>query len=149
MRSTSKLLTPTVVGQRHYSIARQVRETLAAYDELSDVISMLGVEELSKEDQRVVDRARKLERFLTQPFAVTEQFTDTPGRLVSLRDALDGCERILADEFADRSEGDLFMIGPLDDLDDDLGDAGRSVDDDRYEGDAKESESDSEPEPES
>jgi F-type H+-transporting ATPase subunit beta len=143
LRSTSKLLTPTVVGQRHYSIARQVRETLAAYDELSDVISMLGVEELSKADQRVVDRARKLERFLTQPFSVTEQFTDTPGRLVSLDDALDGCERILADEFADRSEGDLFMIGSLDDLDDarTSADDDRSSADDRHEGDAKESES--------
>ena len=116
LRSTSKLLTPAVVGKRHYRIAREVRETLAAYDELSDVISMLGVEELSKEDQRVVDRARKLERYLTQPFFVTEQFTDSEGRLVELDDALDGCERILADEFADRDEGDLYMIGSLDDL---------------------------------
>jgi F-type H+-transporting ATPase subunit beta len=116
LRSTSKLLTPAVVGERHYRIARRVRETLAAYDELSDVISMLGVEELSKQDQQLVDRARKLERFLTQPFSVTEQFTDAKGRLVDLDDALDGCERILADEFADRDEGDLFMIGSLDDL---------------------------------
>ena len=129
LRSTSKLLTPTVVGERHYRIARRVRETLAAYDELSDVISMLGVEELSKEDQQLVDRARKLERFLTQPFSVTEQFTDSKGRLVDLDDALDGCERILADEFADRDEGDLFMIGSLEDLEQngaDESDEGRS-----------------------
>jgi F-type H+-transporting ATPase subunit beta len=110
------MLTPTVVGDRHYRIARQVRETLAAYDELQDVISMLGVEELSKEDQQVVGRARRLERYLTQPFFVTEQFTDKSGRLVDVDDTLDDCERILADELADRSEGDLFMIGTLDDL---------------------------------
>jgi F-type H+-transporting ATPase subunit beta len=116
LRSDSKMLTPAVVGERHYRIARQVRETLAAYDELQDVISMLGVEELSKQDQRVVGRARRLERYLTQPFFVTEQFTDMPGRLVAVDDTLDDCERILADELADRSEGDVFMIGTLDDL---------------------------------
>jgi F-type H+-transporting ATPase subunit beta len=116
LRSDSKMLTPAVVGDRHYRIARQVRETLAAYDELQDVISMLGVEELSKEDQKVVGRARRLERYLTQPFFVTEQFTDMPGRLVDVDDTLDDCERILADELADRGEGDVFMIGTLDDL---------------------------------
>jgi F-type H+-transporting ATPase subunit beta len=116
LRSDSKMLTPAVVGDRHYRIARQVRETLAAYDELQDVISMLGVEELSKEDQQVVGRARRLERYLTQPFFVTEQFTDLPGRLVEVDDTLDDCERILRDELADRSEGDVFMIGTLEEV---------------------------------
>ncbi len=116
LRSDSKMLTPAVVGERHYRIARQVRETLAAYDELQDVISMLGVEELSKDDQQVVARARRLERYLTQPFFATEQFTGLPGRLVDVADTLDDCERILRDELADRGEGDLLMIGTLADL---------------------------------
>ncbi len=121
LRSDSKMLSPLIVGERHYRIARQARETLAAYDDLEDVISMLGVEELSKHDQQIVARARRLERFFTQPFHVTEQFTDRPGRLVDLDDALDGCERILADEFDDVDEGELYMIGGLDDLDDERG----------------------------
>ena len=118
LRSNSKLLNPSVIGERHHRIARSARETLAAYEDLQDVISMLGVEELSKEDQEVVRRARQLERFLTQPFSVTEQFTDQPGRLVSLADALDGCQAILDDEVADRDESEFFMIGGLDDLGD-------------------------------
>ncbi len=116
LRSDSKMLSPAVVGDRHYRIARRVREALAAYDELQDVISMLGVEELSKEDQQIVGRARRLERYLTQPFFVTEQFTGLPGRLVDISDTLDDCERILDDELADRSERDLLMIGTLDEL---------------------------------
>ncbi len=114
LRSDSKLLVPQIVGERHASIAREVRRTLATYEDLKDVISMLGMEELSEEDRQTVQRARRLERFLTQPFAVTERFTGMAGRRVPVADALDGCERILADEFADRDEGDLFMIGSID-----------------------------------
>lgn len=117
LRSDSKMLSPAVVGERHYRIARELRQTLAAYEELQDVIAMLGIEELSKEDQDIVARARRLERFLTQPFAVTEQFTGQQGRLVDVEDTLDGCERILAGELDDRDEGDFYMIGSLDDLD--------------------------------
>ena len=116
LRSDSKMLTPAVVGERHYHIARGVRETLAQYEELQDVIAMLGIEELSGDDQTVVARARRLERFLTQPFAVTEQFTGREGRLVDVDDALDGCESILAGELDERDESDLYMIGSLDDL---------------------------------
>jgi F-type H+/Na+-transporting ATPase subunit beta len=83
---------------------------------LKDVIAMLGMEELSPEDQQAVRRARRLERFLTQPFAVTEQFTGHEGRRVSLDDSLDGCDRILADEFDDVDESDLYLIGALADL---------------------------------
>ncbi len=79
---------------------------------------MLGVEELSQDDQRTVDRARKLERFFTQPFAVTEPFTGRPGRFVVLDDALEGCERILVGDLDDRTESELYMIGSLDDLED-------------------------------
>ena len=91
---------------------------LAAAEELEDVIAMLGIEELSKEDRLVVRRSRQLERFFTQPFFVTERFTGLPGKLVPLADALDGCEAILRGEFDDRDENDFSMIGGLDDLPD-------------------------------
>ena len=113
LESVSKMLSPRIGGDRHYRVARRVRETLAHYDDLRDIIAMLGQEELSREDQLVVNRARRLERFLTQPFSVTERFTGTPGRLVSLTDTLAGCERILDDEFADRPERSLYMIGAI------------------------------------
>ncbi len=116
LQSWSKMLTPLVVGERHYLVAQEVRRTLAEYEELKDIIAMLGMEELSQEDRRVVNRARRLERFLTQPFVTTEQFTGYSGRVVNLEDALDGCERILNDEFADRSESDLYMLGKVGEL---------------------------------
>jgi len=116
LRSTSSLLSAETVGERHDGIARQVRRTLAVYDDLKDIIAMLGFEELSEDDQRVVRRARRLERYLSQPFHVTEAFTGQEGRSVTLRDTLDDCERILADELSDVPEGDLYMIGSLDDL---------------------------------
>ncbi len=114
LQSRSKLLVPHVVGRRHYEIAQEIRKTLAQYEELKDIIAMLGLEELSQEDRRIVNRARRIERFLTQPFFVTEQFTGHEGRFVELDDALDGCERILNDEFADQSERALYMIGRID-----------------------------------
>lgn len=113
LRSESKMLTPPVVGDRHYRVARKVKETLAGYDELKDVIAMLGLEELSREDQRTVHRARRLERFLTQPFFTTGQFTGRAGKMVSLEESLEGCERILNDEFADYPEKALYMIGAV------------------------------------
>ncbi len=113
LKSGSKLLSPQVVGARHYRIAQQIRKTLAGYEELKDIIAMLGLEELSQEDRRTVYRARRLERFLTQPFFVTEQFTGQPGKLVRLEDALEGCERILNDEFAKLPEQALYMIGAV------------------------------------
>ncbi len=114
LNSNSSILTPTVIGQRHYDIARRIKQTLSEYEELKDIIAMLGLEELSKEDQNTVNRARRLERFLTQPFAVTEQFTGNEGRRVSLQESLDGCERILNDEFRDYSENSLYMLGAID-----------------------------------
>jgi F-type H+/Na+-transporting ATPase subunit beta len=113
LESTSTMLVPAIVGERHFRIAREVRETLARYDEVKDIISMLGVEELSREDRAIVNRARRLERFLTQPFFSTERFTGLEGQYVPLADALDGCARILADEFAEVPEGSLFMIGAI------------------------------------
>ena len=114
LASASNMLVPPVVGQRHYDIAQEIRRTLATYEELKDIIAMLGLEELSQEDRRTVYRARRLERFLTQPFFVTEQFTGMEGRMVALDDALAGCERILDDEFSDAPESALYMIGTVD-----------------------------------
>ena len=113
LKSASNMLTPTVVGQRHYQIAREVKQNLSEYEELKDIIAMLGLEELSKEDQRTVNRARRLEKFLTQPFVTTEQFTGNKGRRVSLAESLEGCEKILNDEFASYSEQSLYMIGSI------------------------------------
>jgi F-type H+-transporting ATPase subunit beta len=114
LRSGSKMLTPPVVGPRHYRVAGAVRRTLAEYEELKDIIAMLGLEELSDRDRATVARARRLERFLTQPFFTTEQFTGRPGRRVSLQATLDGCEGILDDRLADRPEPAFYMIGALD-----------------------------------
>jgi F-type H+-transporting ATPase subunit beta len=107
------MATPSIVGERHYALAQEIRRTLAQYGELKDIIAMLGLEQLSPEDRKVVVRARLLERFLTQPFFTTEQFTGLTGKLVSLKDALDGCERILHDEFKDYPESGLYMIGAI------------------------------------
>jgi F-type H+-transporting ATPase subunit beta len=114
LQSGSKMLTPGIVGERHYRIAQDVQKTLAQYENLKDIIAMLGLEELSREDQQTVNRARRLERFLTQPFFTTEQFTGNKGKRVSLQDGLKGCERILDDEFADYPESALYMIGTVD-----------------------------------
>jgi F-type H+-transporting ATPase subunit beta len=114
LQSSSKMATPGVVGGHHYRLAQDIRQTLAQYAELKDIIAMLGLEQLSPEDRNVVARARRLERFLTQPFFTTEQFTGLKGKLVSVEEALDGCARILSDEFTDYPESALYMIGAID-----------------------------------
>ncbi|MEO6151330.1 MAG: F0F1 ATP synthase subunit beta [Mucilaginibacter sp.] len=114
LQSNSKMATPGIIGDRHYKLAQQIRQTLAQYENLKDIISMLGMEQLSTGDGLVVNRARRLERFLTQPFFATEQFSGVKGEVVSLKDALDGCERILADEFKDLPENAFYMIGKID-----------------------------------
>ena len=114
LRSSSIMLTPAIVGERHYQIAREIRRTLAEYEGLMDVIAMLGMEELSRENRDLVHRARRLERFLTQPFCTTEAFTGVKGKVVGLAAALDGCERILADGLRDVPERSLYMIGTID-----------------------------------
>jgi F-type H+-transporting ATPase subunit beta len=113
LQSSSKMATPGIVGARHYELAQEIRRTLAQYGQLKDIIAMLGLEQLSREDRNVVARARRLERFLTQPFFTTTQFTGLEGKFVSLADALDGCERILRDEFKDYPENALYMIGDI------------------------------------
>lgn len=116
LQTDSKMLTPTVVGKRHYQVAQAVRSTLAEYEDLKDIISMLGLEELSQEDRATVSKARRLERFLTQPFFTTEQFTGKTGKFVSLEQTIGGCERILADEFAEVNEKALYMVGGIDEV---------------------------------
>jgi F-type H+-transporting ATPase subunit beta len=113
LQSNSKMATPTLIGDRHYALAQEIRRTLAQYAALKDIIAMLGMEQLSPEDRSVVGRARRLERFLTQPFFATEQYTGIKGKQVSLKDSIDGCERILRDEFKDYPESALYMIGAI------------------------------------
>jgi F-type H+-transporting ATPase subunit beta len=121
LQSSSKMATPGIIGSRHYELAQEIRRTFAQYAELRDIIAMLGMEQLSPEDHKIVGRARRLERFLTQPFFTTEQFTSLQGKLVNLSDALDGCERILRDEFADYPESALYMIGSIQEAKKDTG----------------------------
>ncbi|WP_375584225.1 F0F1 ATP synthase subunit beta [Cyclobacterium xiamenense] len=114
LQSNSKMATPGIIGKRHYELAQEIRQTLAQYEELKDIIAMLGLEQLSTQDHRIVNRARRLERFLTQPFYATEQFSGIKGKEVSLNDALDGCERILSDELKEIPERAFYMIGTID-----------------------------------
>jgi F-type H+-transporting ATPase subunit beta len=117
LESSSKLLSKAVLGIRHYEIAREIKKTLATYEELKDLIAMLGVEELSNDDRNIVYRARRIERFLTQPFFTTEQFTGMKGKMVEIDDTLTGCERILNDDFSEHEESDLYMIGNIEEAD--------------------------------
>jgi len=113
LQSSSKMATPGIVGDRHYNLAQEIRRTLAQYEALKDIVAMLGLEQLSLDDRNAVARARRLERFLTQPFYSTEKFSGMKGKLVSLKDSLDGCERILRDDFKDYPESSLYMIGAI------------------------------------
>jgi F-type H+/Na+-transporting ATPase subunit beta len=115
LNSTSILLDPRVVGEQHYAAAEEVRKTIARYRELQEIISLLGVDELSSEDRLVVGRARRLQRFLTQPFLVTEQFTGVAGKSVPIDGTLKGCRAILAGDGDKWAESSFYMIGTLED----------------------------------
>jgi F-type H+-transporting ATPase subunit beta len=114
LQSRSKMSNPAIIGDQPYRVAREIWRVLAQYEELKDIMAMLGLDQLSAEDRKTVFRARRLERFLTQPFFTTEQFTGMKGKRVPLEQALDGCERILNDEFKDVPESALYMIGAID-----------------------------------
>ncbi len=116
LASSSKALDPAIVGQRHYDVAQQARRALGRYEELKDLISMLGIDELSSEDRQLVGRARRLRNFLTQPFFVAETFTGIPGRNVPIAATVEGVEAILAGKYDDLPEERLFMIGALDEI---------------------------------
>ena len=111
--STSRILEPAVVGEEHYQVARDVQATLQRYKALQDIIAILGMDELSEEDKLVVARARKLQRFLSQPFHVAEVFTGTPGALVALKDTIAGFKAIVAGEYDDLPEGAFYMVGAI------------------------------------
>ena len=115
LASGSNMLTPLTVGERHYRVATAVRRTLAEYEELKDIIAMLGFDELPENDQKTVMKARKLERFLTQPFFTTKHFTGMDGKSVELDDTLTGCEKILSGEVDDLPENAFYMVGTIDD----------------------------------
>ncbi|WP_067867945.1 F0F1 ATP synthase subunit beta [Neptuniibacter marinus] len=112
--STSRQLDPLVIGQEHYDIARQVQGVLQRYKELKDIIAILGMDELSEEDKQVVTRARKIQRFLSQPFFVAEVFTGSPGKYVSLKDTISGFKGILEGQYDDLPEQAFYMVGGMD-----------------------------------
>jgi F-type H+-transporting ATPase subunit beta len=111
--STSTMLQPSIVGEDHYNTAREVQSTLQRYKELQDIIAILGLDELSEEDRLTVDRARKIERFLSQPFFVAEVFTGAPGKYVSLADTIKGFKMILAGELDDLPEQAFYLVGDI------------------------------------
>ena len=114
--STSRILDPHVVGTEHYETAREVQGTLQRYKELKDIIAILGMDELSDEDKLVVARARKIQRFLSQPFFVAEVFTGSPGKYVSLKDNLAAFKAILAGEHDDLPEQAFYMVGGIEEV---------------------------------
>lgn len=111
--SNSNILDPRIVGEEHYNVARQLQETLQRYDDLQDIIAILGMEELSEEDKIIVNRARRIERFLSQPFFVAEQFTGVEGRYVSIEDTIKGFKEILEGKHDDLPEEAFFMVGTI------------------------------------
>ncbi len=116
LSSNSTGLSPEVVGQEHYEVASQVRQVLQRYKELKDIIAILGIDELSEEDKQIVSRSRKIQRYLTQPFFVAEQFTGAAGVYVKLQDTISGFKRILSGELDDHSESDFYMKGSMDSI---------------------------------
>jgi F-type H+-transporting ATPase subunit beta len=113
LASTSRLLTPHVLGQEHYDVARQVQKVLQRYRDLKDIIAILGMNELSTEDKLIVQRARKMERFLSQPFFVAEAFTGSAGKYVKIEDSIKGFKKILSGELDDLPEQAFYMVGPI------------------------------------
>ena len=111
--STSRILDPQVIGEEHYTIAREVQRVLQTYKSLQDIIAILGMDELSEEDKLVVARARKIQRFLSQPFHVAEVFTGSPGKLVSLADTISGFKGICEGKYDDLPESAFYMVGGI------------------------------------
>ena len=111
--STSRMLDPRIIGEEHYNVARSVQEVLQQYKALQDIIAILGMDELSEEDKLVVARARKIQRFLSQPFHVAEVFTGTPGVLVSLDDTVSAFKDIVAGKYDHLPEAAFYMVGTI------------------------------------
>jgi F-type H+/Na+-transporting ATPase subunit beta len=113
--STSRILDPQIVGAEHYDVARRVQEVLQRYKDLQDIIAILGMDELSEDDKLTVSRARKIQRFLSQPFHVAEAFTGTPGVYVKLADTIKGFEELVAGKHDDVPEQAFYMVGTIED----------------------------------
>ena len=113
LESSSRILDPRIVGEEHYKVARGVQEVLQKYKELQDIIAMLGMDELSEEDKLTVSRARKIQRFLSQPFFVAEVFTGSPGKYVSLKDTIRGFKGIMEGEYDHLPEQAFYMVGSI------------------------------------
>jgi F-type H+-transporting ATPase subunit beta len=116
LASTSRILDPRVIGERHYTVARNVQVVLQKYRDLQDIIAILGMDELSDDDKKTVARARKMQKFMSQPFFVAEQFTGTEGRYVSLEDTVSGFEAILNGEADEYHENDFAYVGSIDEV---------------------------------
>jgi F-type H+-transporting ATPase subunit beta len=114
--STSNILDPEIVGEEHYTVAREVQRVLQRYKDLQDIIAILGMEELSDEDKQLVARARKIQRFLSQPFFVAEQFTNNPGQYVKLTDTIRGFKEILDGKHDDKPESAFYLKGGIEDV---------------------------------
>ena len=114
--STSRQLDPLIIGQEHYDVARGVQSVLQRYKELKDIIAILGMDELSEEDKQTVNRARKIERFLSQPFHVAEVFTGSPGKYVSLKETISSFTAILAGEYDHLPEQAFYMVGGIEEV---------------------------------
>src|SRR3954463_2082417 len=131
--SSSTILKPDIIGGEHFEVANEVKKVLQRYQELQDIIAILGIDELSDEDRQMVQRARKIERFLSQPFHVAEQFTGTPGVYVSVEDTVRSFKEVVEGKHDDLSESAFFMKGSIDDVLENKGDADDDEDDDRKE----------------
>ena len=116
LESSSRILEEDVVGKEHYEVANKVKEMLQKYKELQDIISILGMEELSEEDKLTVNRARKIQRFLSQPFHVAENFTGVPGKYVPVKETVRGFKAIIDGEMDDYPENAFFNVGTIDDV---------------------------------
>ncbi|MPM87762.1 ATP synthase subunit beta, sodium ion specific [bioreactor metagenome] len=116
LESTSRILSPEVVGEQHYEIAREVQRILQRYKELQDIIAIMGMEELSEEDKLIVGRARRIQRFLSQPFTVAEQFTGMQGKYVPLAETLRGFQEILEGKHDDLPESAFLFAGTIDEV---------------------------------
>jgi F-type H+-transporting ATPase subunit beta len=116
LASSSRILDPRVIGDEHYKVARDVKQILQRYKDLQDIIAILGIDELSEEDKIVVARARKIQKFLSQPFHVAEQFTGIPGKYVSLADNIRSFKMIVNGELDDLPEQAFYLVGPIEDV---------------------------------
>lgn len=116
LASSSRILDPAVVGEEHYAVARGVQETLQRYRDLQDIIAILGVEELSEDDKVIVGRARRIQRFFSQPFFVAEQFTSRPGKYVKLADTVASFKEVLEGKVDQLPEGAFFYAGGIDEV---------------------------------